>query len=190
MWLTSSQSHFTPGKKLAPTEEEAMLDATEAVWICYPGSRHNRGCGNMNSTKKLVPNASWSLVMWMRTNLTCHGACIFLCRKNIFWELSCRLHLKCDGTCAESRFHLSAKRTSPFKSAGASVQSTTGSRGMRISGSNAGYTMLQGSVKSTGYPLHLPVSPSLHLKTMEYEYKKQATCCSLYICKDCSELYC
>jgi len=31
----------------------------------------------------------------------------------------------------------------------------------RISGSNAGYTMLRGSVKSTGYPLHLPVSPSL-----------------------------
>ena len=38
-----------------------------------------------------------------------------------------RLHLKCDGTRAETRFRLSAKRTSPFKSAGASVQSTTGS---------------------------------------------------------------
>ena len=37
--------------------------------------------------------------------------------------------------------------TSPFKSAGASVQSTTGSRGVRISGSNAGYTMFRGSVK-------------------------------------------
>jgi len=71
--------------------------------------------------------------------------------------------LKCDGTRAETRLHLSAKRTSPFKSAGASVQSTAGSRGVRISGSNAGYTMLQGSVKSTGYPLHLPVSPSLPL---------------------------
>jgi hypothetical protein len=34
------------------------------------------------------------------------------------------------------------------------VQSTTGSRGVRISGSNAGYTMFQGSVKSTGYSLH------------------------------------
>jgi hypothetical protein len=47
-----------------------------------------------------------------------------------------RLHLKCDGTRAETGFGLSAKRTSPFKSAGASVQSTTGSRGVRISGSN------------------------------------------------------
>ena len=61
-------------------------------------------------------------------------------------------------------FVFRAKRTSPFKSArGASVQSTTGSRGVRISSSNAGYTMFRGSVKSTGYPLHSPVSPSLSL---------------------------
>jgi len=75
---------------------------------------------------------------------------------------SCRLRLKCDGTRAETRFRLSAKRTSPFKSAGASVQST-GSRGVRISGSNAGYTMFRGSVKGIVYPLHSPVSPSLPL---------------------------
>jgi len=78
-----------------------------------------------------------------------------------YWQFS-RPRLKCDGTRAETRFRLSAKRTSPFKSARwASVQSTTGSRGERISGSNAGYTMFWGSVKSTGYPLHSPVSPSL-----------------------------
>ena len=74
-----------------------------------------------------------------------------------------RLRLKCDGIRAEATFRLSAKRTSPFKSAGASVQSTIGSRGVRISGSNAGYTMFRGSVKGTGYPLHSPVSPSLPL---------------------------
>jgi len=74
-----------------------------------------------------------------------------------------RLHLKCDGTRAETRFRLSAKGTSPFKSAGATFQSTTGSRCVRISGINAGYTMLRGSVKSNGYPLHSPVSPSLPL---------------------------
>jgi hypothetical protein len=72
-----------------------------------------------------------------------------------------RGQLKCDGTRAETRFRLSTKRTSQFKSAGASVQSTTGSRGVRISVSNAGYTMFRGSVKSTGYQLHSPVSPSL-----------------------------
>jgi len=74
-----------------------------------------------------------------------------------------RGQLKCDDTRAETTFRLSAKRTSSFKSAGASVQSTTGSRGVRVSGSNDGYTMFRGSVKSTGYPLNSPVSPSLLL---------------------------
>ena len=44
---------------------------------------------------------------------------------------------ECDGTRAETRFGLPAKRTSPFISAGVSVQSAAGSRGVRISGSNA-----------------------------------------------------
>ena len=74
-------------------------------------------------------------------------------------ELDCVL--KCDGTCAETRFRLSAKWTRPFKLARASVHSTAGFRGVYISGSNAGYTMFWGSVKSTGYPLHSTVSPSL-----------------------------
>jgi len=68
--------------------------------------------------------------------------------------------LRCDGTRAKTKFRLSAKRMSPFKSAGVSVQSTTGSRDVRISGSNAGYTMFRGSVKGTDYPLHSPVSAS------------------------------
>ena len=71
--------------------------------------------------------------------------------------------LKCDGTRAETTFRLSARQTSPFKWAWASVRSTTGSRGVRISGSNAGYTMFRCSVKGTGYPLHSPVSTSLPL---------------------------
>ena len=79
-----------------------------------------------------------------------------------------RGQLKCDGTRAETRFRLSAKQTSPFKSARgeggrASVQSTTGSRGVRVRGSNAGYTTFRGSVKGTGYPLHSPVSHSITL---------------------------
>ena len=62
---------------------------------------------------------------------------------------------------------------------GASVQSTTGSRGVRISGSNAGYIIFRGSVKGTGYPLRSPVSPSLplpcvtvchHISTGVYSY--------------------
>jgi hypothetical protein len=74
-----------------------------------------------------------------------------------------RGQLKCDDTHAETTFRLLAKQTSPFKSAGVSVQSTTGSRGVRISGSNVAYTMFRGGVKGTGYPLHSPVSLSLPL---------------------------
>jgi len=84
----------------------------------------------------------------------------------LHWEWTGRLRLKCDGTRAETRFRLPVKRTSPFKSAGASVQSTTGSRGVRISGSNgsnAGYAMFRCSAKGTGYPLHSQFSPSLPL---------------------------
>jgi hypothetical protein len=78
-----------------------------------------------------------------------------------YLDYSVRGQLICDGTRTETRFRLSAKRTSPFKTAGASVQSTAGSRVVRIGGSNAGYTMFRGSLKCTGYPLHSPVSPSL-----------------------------
>ena len=42
------------------------------------------------------------------------------------------------------------------KGRGASVQSTIGSRGVRISGSNVGYTVFRGSVKSTENPLQSP----------------------------------
>jgi hypothetical protein len=94
---------------------------------------------------------------------------------------SCRGQLKRDGTRAETRFRLSAKRTSPFKSAGASVQSTRGSRGVRISGSNAGYTMFRGSMKSNDYPLHSPVSPSLPLPASQ---------CAITFQLESTQLYC
>jgi hypothetical protein len=58
-----------------------------------------------------------------------------------------RLRLKRDGTRAETRVSFSPKRTSPFKSAGASVQPTAGSRVVRMNVSNAGYTTFRGSVR-------------------------------------------
>ena len=78
------------------------------------------------------------------------------------------LRLKSDGTRTETIFRLSAKQTSPFKSAGASAQSTTGSRSVRISGSNAGHNMFRGSVKSTGYPVHSPFSLSLPFRASPF----------------------
>jgi ribosomal protein L31 len=72
------------------------------------------------------------------------------------------VHLKRDGTRAETIFRLSPKRSSPFKSAGASVQSTAGSRGVRISVYNAGHTTFRGSVRVLAthsicqFPIHFP----------------------------------
>jgi len=67
-----------------------------------------------------------------------------------------------DGTRAETRFRLSPKRKSPSKSAGASVQSTAGSRVVRIRLSNAGYTTFGGGVRVLAthsirqFPFHFP----------------------------------
>ena len=75
---------------------------------------------------------------------------------------TCIARSKRVGTRAETRFGLSAKRTSPFKLAGASVQSTTGSRGVRIrsgNGSNAGYTMFCGRVQDYWLPTPLACFP-------------------------------
>ena len=92
------------------------------------------------------------------------GNVVILCFKGFpLGRDDCIARLKRDDTHAETRFCLSPKRTSPFKSAGASIQSTTGSRSVRISSSNAGCNMFRGSVKSTAYTLHSPVSPSLSL---------------------------
>jgi hypothetical protein len=80
--------------------------------------------------------------------------------------LPSRLLLKCDGTRSETRFRLSTKRTSPFKSAGASVQSTTGRRAVHISLQDLYCSckpVFCSHVTLTGYPLHSLVSPSLLL---------------------------
>ena len=75
---------------------------------------------------------------------------------------SSRARAEPDGTRAETTFRLSPKRTSPFKSAGESVQSTVGSRGVRISVSKAGYTTFRGRVRVLAthsirqFPLHFP----------------------------------
>ena len=60
-------------------------------------------------------------------------------------------------------FRLSAKRTSPFNSAGFVISVDYWQPRCALSGSNVGYTMFRGSVKSTGYPIHSPASPSFPL---------------------------
>jgi len=77
-----------------------------------------------------------------------------------------RLRVKWDGTRAETRFRLSAKRTSTFKSAGWSVQSTTGRRAVHIRLQDLYCSckpVFCSHVMLTGYPLHSLISSSLLL---------------------------
>jgi hypothetical protein len=66
------------------------------------------------------------------------------------------------------RFHLNGR--------GRHFSPTTGSRGVRINGSNAGYTMFRGSEKGTDYPLHSLVFPSLPLPASPYAITFQLDC--------------
>ena len=76
------------------------------------------------------------------------------------------MSLKCDGTRAETRFRLSAKRTNAFKSAaGRQFSRLLAAEVCGISGSNAGYNVFRGSVKwywvptaSANFPF---ISPSV-----------------------------
>ena len=72
-----------------------------------------------------------------------------------------RARLKRDGTSAETRFGVSEKSTSPFKSAGESDQSTTGSRGVRISGQTMDHVprysaRVVATLSNRLFPLHFP----------------------------------
>ena len=79
-----------------------------------------------------------------RDSIPCRGKLFFLKKRlsqsSVQWVKFRRgiARAERDGTRAETRFRLSPKRKGPFKSVGASVQSTVGSRVVRISFSNAG----------------------------------------------------
>ena len=80
-----------------------------------------------------------------------------------------RARLKCDGTRAETRFGLSAKRSSPFKLArGAVGGGGQFSRLLAAEVCASAVVMLdtpcsEVECKTTGYPLHSHVTPSLPL---------------------------
>jgi len=56
----------------------------------------------------------------------------FLVRNLFPKSVTVRVQTEHDGTSAETRFGIPAKRTSPFISAGVSVQSSTGFLGVRV----------------------------------------------------------
>ena len=70
-----------------------------------------------------------------------------------------RAHLKRDGTRAENRFGLSAKRTSPFKlAAGVQFSRLLAAEMLMVVMLDTPCSELK--CKTTGYPLHSYVSPS------------------------------
>jgi hypothetical protein len=103
----------------------------------------------------------------------CPNICIVVNIDSWILKQKHRCQLKYDGTRAETRFRLSAKRTSPFKSAGVSVHSTTGSRGVRISGSNTPRSEVVWRVLATHsisqFPLHFPTRASQWAITFQLE---------------------
>jgi hypothetical protein len=116
---------------------------------------------------RLVPG-DWLSVCYRKQSFTCWCCSNVCCTMHLLTVPMCGIVcLKRDGTRAETRFHLLPKWTSPFKSVGASVWSTAGSRGVRISVSSAGYTTFRGSVRVLAahsihqFPLHFPSRTSL-----------------------------
>ena len=98
-------------------------------------------------------------------------------------EYFIRARAEPDGTRAETTFRLSPKRTSPFKSAGESVQSTAGGRGVRISFNNAGYTTFRGRLRVLAthsicqFPLHFPTRASPSATTFRTQYSSNIRYC-------------
>jgi hypothetical protein len=150
-------SEEPPSLELKDTDRAAVSLVVCDLRVCVPVIP---GTGGDQKVLDSIRKVSDDITQKLRTYISLYEYRLWDSNRFMCW---CRLRFKCDGTHAETRFRLSAKRTSPLKSAGTSVQSTTGSRGVPISGSNAGYTMFRGSVKGTGYPLHSAVSPSLPL---------------------------
>ena len=106
----------------------------------------------------------------------------------------CRVRLKRDGTRTETRFRLSLKRTSPFRSAGASVQTTAGSRGVHISVSDVGCTTFRGSVSVLAthsirqFPLHFPSRASpCAIRFQTHSTKALPLRCKLFIGQQSAE---
>jgi hypothetical protein len=149
---------------LRAVESARELNDTEYYYLCKNSS---------NSRKCSVSGAVFFIVVSLMTLLAISNTqprmvqCLVTddsarSRKEAGVATEGIVRLKRDGTRAETRFRLSAKQTSPFKSAGASVQSTAGRRGVRISASNAEYTTFRGNVRVLAthsirqFPLHFP----------------------------------
>ena len=122
---------------------------------------------------------SW---VWRYTRSSDHVTTLWLLQTVAVRITTCRTRAEPDGTRAETTFRLSPRRTSPFKSAWESVQSTAGSRGVRVSVSNAGYTMFRGRMRVLAthsihqFPLQFPSRSSPCATTFRTQYTQHTVC--------------
>ena len=142
---------------------------TKVRWLC-PYNMTKSDQNSSNYQEKVAFNTAWPPVLLFQLQLST-------------WAMDAERVWNVMVHAQKPDFVFRRNRRIYLNRQGASVRSTTGSRGVRISGSNAGYTMFRGSVKSTGYPPHSPVSPSLplpcatvchHISTALYN---NLTCC-------------
>jgi len=156
--LTITLRHTTHGRTLSGRgiswKQRPLSDNTEhsqQTAIHAPGGiRTSNPNSWVDPESRFRPRGHWDR----------NGTTIWPCTP---WSSDSIARSKRDGTCAETRLRLSAKWKSPFKSTGVSVQSTTGSRGVQISGQRLYRTCSDVQCKAVGYPLHSHLSPSLPL---------------------------
>jgi len=118
------------------------------IFFCLESGLQKVSFGQSNGASLM--DGAWRLGLWQILQVKVWEEMVLDC----VWNVMAHAQIPDFVFRRNGRVHLN-------RPAGASVQSTTGSRGVRISGSNVGYTMFRGRVKSTGYTLHSPVSPSL-----------------------------
>jgi hypothetical protein len=141
-WSTPRPYLFIPRKDTEPFVSEAVL-VSGPVWTCaenlfLTGIRSPDSAARSESVP-IPTTLSRPLPETEYLENVVHHGCNHMQGVSFVAFTLVILRLKCDGTRAETRFRLSAKQTSPFKSVWASVQSSTGSRVVRISSSNTGW---------------------------------------------------
>jgi len=132
-WLLGRSSPLSVGNKLLLYKSLITPIWTYGIELWGCACKSNTAIMQRNQSKtQAIVDAKWYV-----TNTMIHEDLGIPPVQEVIHDRS-REETECDGTRAETRFGFPAKRTSPFISAGVSVQSAPGSRGVRFSGSNAG----------------------------------------------------
>jgi hypothetical protein len=103
-------------------------------------------------------------------------------RPNAVFPIYCRGQLKCDGTRAEIRFRLSAKRTSPFKSAGALFSRRLAAAVMLDTPCSVVVRRVLATHSIRQFPLHFPARASPCAITFQLDFTPTILECVIWVC--------